>query len=105
MREETAAAADGVVTHRKAAGGVTTRQMMRRSAISGHEPPTRGERNDAKSGNSTTGGIVQGRTRNKKYGTFFYAPDSRVSDPDPDPDWIRIQSGQWIRIQEDKNDP
>jgi hypothetical protein len=23
----------------------------------------------------------------------------------PDPDWIRIQSGQWIRIQEGKNDP
>jgi hypothetical protein len=32
---------------------------------------------------------------------------SRVSDPDLDPDWIRIQSGQWIRIriQEGKNDP
>jgi hypothetical protein len=28
---------------------------------------------------------------------------SRVSDPDPD--WIRIQSGQWIRNQEGKNDP
>jgi hypothetical protein len=29
----------------------------------------------------------------------------RVADPDPypDPDWIRIQSGQWI--QEGKNDP
>ncbi len=26
---------------------------------------------------------------------------------DPDPDWIRIQSGQWIRIriEEGKNDP
>ncbi len=24
---------------------------------------------------------------------------------DPDPDWIRIKSGQWIRIQEGKNDP
>jgi hypothetical protein len=24
---------------------------------------------------------------------------------DPDPDWIRIQSGQWIQIQEGKNDP
>jgi hypothetical protein len=23
----------------------------------------------------------------------------RVSDPDLDPDWIRIQSGQWIRIR------
>jgi hypothetical protein len=36
---------------------------------------------------------------------------SRVVDPDLDPyldpDWIRIQSGQWIRIriQEGKNDP
>ena len=34
---------------------------------------------------------------------------TRVADPDPypDPDWIRIQSGQWIRIriQEGKNDP
>jgi hypothetical protein len=24
---------------------------------------------------------------------------------DPDPDWIWIRSGQWIRIQEGKNDP
>ncbi len=35
------------------------------------------------------------------------ASGTRVSDPDPD--WIRIQSGQWIRIwiriQEGKNDP
>jgi hypothetical protein len=31
--------------------------------------------------------------------------EGRVSDPDQDPDWIRIQSGQWIRIQEGKNDP
>jgi hypothetical protein len=30
---------------------------------------------------------------------------TRVADPYPDPDWIRIQSGQWIRIQEGKNDP
>jgi hypothetical protein len=30
------------------------------------------------------------------------APETRVADPDPD--WIRIQSGQWIRIQEGKND-
>jgi hypothetical protein len=37
---------------------------------------------------------------------------SRVADPDLDPNWIRIQSGQWIRIrirnpdriQEGKND-
>ncbi len=34
-----------------------------------------------------------------------------VSDPEPDwiriqsGQWIRIQSGQWIRIQEGKNDP
>ena len=28
---------------------------------------------------------------------------SSVSDSDPDPDWIRIQSGQWIR--EGRNDP
>ncbi len=35
------------------------------------------------------------------YGTVV----NRVSDPDPD--WIRFQSGQWIRIriQEGKNDP
>jgi hypothetical protein len=28
-------------------------------------------------------------------------PDFSVSDPgpDPDPDWIRIQSGLWIRIR------
>jgi hypothetical protein len=64
MREATAVA-DGVVTPRKAAGGVTTHQTMRRSAISGHEPQTTGERSDAKSGDSTTGGTVQGRTRNK----------------------------------------
>ncbi len=32
---------------------------------------------------------------------------TRVADPDPYPDWIRIQSGQWIRIriQEGKNAP
>jgi hypothetical protein len=65
MREATAVA-DGVVTHRKAAGGVTTRQTMRRSAISGHEPPTTGEESDAKSGNSTTGETGQGRDQTKK---------------------------------------
>jgi hypothetical protein len=41
--------------------------------------------------------------RIRNVGTVF----TRVSDPDPD--WIRIQSGQWIRIrnriQEGKNDP
>jgi hypothetical protein len=32
---------------------------------------------------------------------------SSVVDPDLNPDWIRIQSGQWIhiRIQEGKNNP
>ncbi len=32
---------------------------------------------------------------------------SRVSDPNPDPnpDWIRIQSGQWIRIRIWNPDP
>ncbi len=29
----------------------------------------------------------------------------RIQGCDPDPKWIRIQSGQWIRIQEGKNDP
>jgi hypothetical protein len=35
----------------------------------------------------------------------------RVADPDPyadpypDPDWIRIQSGQWIRIRNPDPDP
>jgi hypothetical protein len=31
----------------------------------------------------------------------------RVADPDPypDPDWIRILSGQWIRIQNPDPDP
>jgi hypothetical protein len=33
----------------------------------------------------------------------FFTLLSRVADPDPD--WIRIQSGQWIRIQEGKNVP
>ncbi len=69
MREGTAAAG-GVATRRKAGGGVTTHQTMRRNAISGHEPPTTGERNDAKSGNSTTGGIGQGRAQTKKYILF-----------------------------------
>jgi hypothetical protein len=32
-----------------------------------------------------------------------YVPNIRVADPDPN--WIRIQSGQWIRIQERKNEP
>jgi hypothetical protein len=30
---------------------------------------------------------------------------SRVVDPDPDPDWIRIQSGLWIRIRNPDPDP
>jgi hypothetical protein len=32
---------------------------------------------------------------------------SRVADPDLDqyPDWIRIQSGQWIRIRSPDPDP
>ena len=31
----------------------------------------------------------------------------RVADPDPypDPNWIRIQSGQWIRIRNPDPDP
>jgi hypothetical protein len=29
----------------------------------------------------------------------------KTSFVDPDPNWIQIQSGQWIRIQEGKNDP
>jgi hypothetical protein len=33
----------------------------------------------------------------------FLRIGSRVADPDPN--WIRIQSGQWIRIQEGKNEP
>ncbi len=33
---------------------------------------------------------------------WLYLPVGSVSDPDPN--WIRIQSGQWIRIQEGKND-
>ncbi len=46
--------------------------------------------------------------------TFFYLKfrqnvyltfGSRVSDPDPYPDWIRIQSGQWIRIRIWSPDP
>ncbi len=34
---------------------------------------------------------------------FELHDETRVVDPDPD--WIRIQSGLWIRIQEGKNDP
>jgi hypothetical protein len=44
--------------------------------------------------------------------TFYFLEPNvditfRTSVSDPDPDWIRIQSGQWIwiRIQEGKNDP
>jgi hypothetical protein len=29
----------------------------------------------------------------------------RVADPDPDTDWIRIQSAQWIRIRIWNPDP
>ncbi len=31
--------------------------------------------------------------------------ETRVADPDPDPYWIRIQSGQWIRIRIRNPDP
>jgi hypothetical protein len=30
---------------------------------------------------------------------FLAVNSTRVADPDPYPDWIRIQSGQWIRIR------
>jgi hypothetical protein len=38
-------------------------------------------------------------------GVYFCTLQFRVVDPDPD--WIRVQSGLWIRIriQEGKNDP
>jgi hypothetical protein len=36
----------------------------------------------------------------KKYVIKF-----RVSDPDPDPHWIRIQSDHWIRIRNLNTDP
>jgi hypothetical protein len=31
------------------------------------------------------------------------SPKTRVADQDPDPDWIRIQSGQWIQIRNPKS--
>ncbi len=34
---------------------------------------------------------------------IFIVPLTRVSDPDPD--WIRIQSGHWIRIRIRNPDP
>ena len=33
------------------------------------------------------------------HGTLHTSPKTSVVDPDPDPDWIRIQSGLWIRIR------
>jgi hypothetical protein len=38
---------------------------------------------------------------------YLFMLKSKVADPDPDPNWIRIQSSQWIRIriQEGKNYP
>ncbi len=42
-------------------------------------------------------------------GTRAETSDIVTSVSDPDPDWIWIQLGQWIRIwiriQDDKNDP
>jgi hypothetical protein len=35
------------------------------------------------------------------HGKYLYNLQSCVSDQN----WIQIQSGQWIRIQEGKNDP
>jgi hypothetical protein len=43
------------------------------------------------------------RTKNSTSTVNEDTIENRVSDPDPD--WIRIQSGQWIRIQKGKNDP
>ncbi len=39
------------------------------------------------------------------FSQLFTKPCDIVSNSVSDPDWIQIQSGQWIRIQEDKNDP
>jgi hypothetical protein len=44
--------------------------------------------------------INSGFGRSKLY---LFSIVIRVSDPDPD--WIRIQSGQWIRIQNSDPDP
>jgi hypothetical protein len=51
---------------------------------------------------------VPGNQLIKKIATLTFSADyvpiirfqkSRVADPDPDPYWTRIQSGQWIRIR------
>jgi len=41
----------------------------------------------------------------KKIARHFSPVGSRVVDPEPDPDWIRIQSGLWIRIRIRNPDP
>ncbi len=40
-----------------------------------------------------------------KHLLFDAEPGCKIRVADPDPYWILIQSGKWIRIQEGKNDP
>ncbi len=47
--------------------------------------------------------VCSGASRLTKYLQVTHG--SSVVDPYPDPDWIQVQWGHWIRILEGKNDP
>jgi hypothetical protein len=50
-----------------------------------------------------TAKIGQGKNQKPQVTHALLIVHHKVADPDPY--WVRIQSGQWIRIQEGKNDP
>ena len=64
----------------------------------GRIEPMDGVTEAPQNGGSEVNGESQGKLKNVLL-KYFFCCVIRVSDPDPDPYWIRIQSGQWIRIR------
>jgi hypothetical protein len=103
---------DGVVVCTGAAGGVGEEAQVPRLTLprpAAHQLQQSHQPAPSREGEGQLGFFAaflrfrQAKTTEKFDG--FLAVSCRAEDPDPYPDWIRIQSGQWIRIQEGENDP